>query len=193
MRLVVLVVAFLLALPVMAAYQYQSKGNQGWVTFDSNMTLSFDLSRSGKDKDHENFIDRGEGVVDYGWYNMETGETGSFLNGAEATFRENDKIGLYVKDNQGQVFTTTKSVNNANLGNDVVWGHSGLVDGALALYGGNKGSNGTHEYYVFQVSTNNTNGKTPSGQPLPGIVATLLVGGGTVLYLKKRKKLYGKA
>ena len=187
----VFVTALLVALPVMAAYQYNTKGNQGWLTFDSNTTLAFDLSRSGKDKDHENFIDRGEGVADYGWYNMDTGASGSFLNGNTAVFTENDRIGLYVKDSAGQVFTTTKSVKNTNLGDDVVWGKSSLVDGSLALYGGNKGSNGTHEYYVFQVNTANINNNPPSGQPLPGIIATLLLGGGTVLYLKKRKKLYG--
>ena len=175
----------------MAAYQYKTTGNQGWLTFDSDTTLAFDLGRSGKDKDHENFIDRGQGVADYGWYNLDTGATGSFQNGLSATFSENDRIGLYVKDANGKVYTSTKSVNNSNLGNDIVWGKSDVVDGGLSIYGGNKGSNGTHEYYVFQVSTaNNTNGKTPSGQPLPGIIATLVVGGGTVLYLKKRKKLY---
>ena len=185
--------AFLMAWPLMAAYQYNTKGNRGWLTFDSETTLSFELSRSGKDKDHENFVDRGEGVADYGWYNMDTGATGSFANGATATFNENDRIGLYVKDNTGNVFTSTKSA-DIDVDGDVLWGKSTLVDGALTIYGGNKGSNGTHEYYVFQISTNNTtNGKTPSGQPLPGIIATLVVGGGTLLYLKKRKKLYGKA
>ena len=178
-------------LPGMAAYQYNTKGNQGWLTFDSDTTLAFDLSSSGKDKDHENFIDRGEGVADYGWYNMDTGASGSFLNGNVAAFTENDRIGLYVKDNEGKVFTSTKSVKNSNLGDDVVWGKSNIVDDSIAVYGGNKGSNGTHEYYVFQVNTNNINNNTPSGQPLPGIIATLLLGGGTALYLKKRKKLYG--
>lgn len=193
MRFVAFVVAALFALPLMAAYQYETKGNQGWLTFSSETTLAFDLSRSGKNKDHENFIDRGDGIADYGWYNMDTGATGSFANGASATFGENDRIGLYVKDNEGKVFTTTKSVENSSLGSDIVWGKSSLVDGSLALYGGNKGSNGTHEYYVFQVNSGNTNGKTPSGQPLPGIIATLLVGGGTIVYLKKRKKLLEKA
>jgi hypothetical protein len=177
----------------MAAYQFNTKGNQGWLTFDSKTTVAFDLGRSGKDKDHENFIDRGEGVVDYGWYNLETGESGSFANGAAATFNENDRIGLYVKDNNGEVFTSTKSVGKADLGKNVSWGKSDLVDGAIAVYGGNKGSNGTHEHYVFQINAANAaagNSKTPSGQPLPGIIATLLVGGGTLIYLKKRKKLY---
>ena len=174
---------------LMAAYQYETKGNQGVIVFNSQTTVAFDLSRSGKDKDHENFIDRGNGVADYGWYNLNTGETGSFAEGATATFNENDRIGLYVKDNDGKVFTTTSKVSIAELGKNVVWGKSDEVDGSLALYGGNKGSNGTHEYYVFKVNTANASGKTPSGQPLPGIIATLVVGGGAVVYLKKRKKI----
>ncbi|MBO7327749.1 MAG: hypothetical protein J6W00_03135 [Lentisphaeria bacterium] len=173
-----------------AAYQYKEEdGKQGWIIFDSTTTVSFDLGRSGKDKDHENFIDRGQGVADYGWYNLDTGDTGSFANGTEATFNENDRIGFYVKDNTGKVFTTTKSVENTDLGKNIIFGKSDMVDGAIALYGGNMGSNGTHEHYVFKVSTANANGKTPSGQPLPGIIATLVVGGGALVYLKKRKKL----
>ena len=177
------------SLSLMAAYQYEGNGNRGWLTFDSTTTVSLDLGRSGKDKDHENFIDRGEGVADYGWYNLETGETGSFANGSTATFNENDRIGLYVKDNDGKVFTSSQSIGKADLGNDVTWGKSDDIDGSIAVYGGNKGSNGTHEYYVFKVNTVNANGKNPSGQPLPGIIATLIVGGGTIAYLKKRKKL----
>ena len=187
----VLLLLFVLScnISLMAAYQYETNGNQGWLTFDSATTVSFDVGRSGKDKDHENFIDRGEGITDYGWYNLDTGATGSFSNGASATFSENDRIGLYVKDSNGKVYTSTKSVQNSSLGKDVIWGKSDKVDDGLAIYGGNKGSNGTHEYYVFKVNTANANGKTPSGQPLPGIIATLLIGGGTVVYLKKRKKM----
>ena len=44
------------------------------------------------------------------------------------------------------------------------------------------------EGFQFAISTNAP--PSPSGQPLPGIIATLLVGGGTLAYLKKRKKLY---
>ena len=172
-----------LAMSAMAAYQYETKGNQGWLTFDSETTVAFDLARSGKDKDHENFIDRGEGVADYGWYNLDTGETGSFSNGLAATFTENDRIGFYVTDNTGKTYMSTKP------GKDDTWGKAKIVDGNLQLGGGNMGSNGTHEFYVFKVNTANASGKTPSGQPLPGIIATLIVGGGTLLYLKKRKKL----
>ena len=178
-----------LTISAMAAYQYETKGNQGWLTFDSQTTVAFDLARSGKDKDHENFIDRGEGVVDYGWYNLDTGTTGSFNNGMAATFSENDRIGLYVTDNTGTTYMTTKPGKTSPFEDDV-WGKAKIVDGNLYLGGGNMGSNGTHEFYVFKVNTANASGKTPSGQPLPGIIATLLLGGGTLVYLKKRKKLY---
>ena len=177
------------AFSAMAAYQYESKGNQGWLTFDSETTVAFDLGRSGKDKDHENFIDRGEGVSDYGWYNLETGETGSFSNGLTATFSADDRIGLYVTDNQGNTYLSTKPRTPFE---DDLWGKARIVDGDLHLYGGNMGSNGTHEYYVFKVNNTNVSGKKPSGQPLPGIIATLIVGGGALAYLKKRKKLYAE-
>ena len=176
-----------LTMSAMAAYQYNVKGNQGWLTFDSTTTLAFDLERSGKKNDHGNFIDKGEGIADFGWYNMETGETGSFNNGLSATFNENDSIGLYVTDNNGNTFLSTKPRSPFE---DDIWGKARVVDGNLLIGGGNMGSNGTHEFYVFKVNNTNASGKTPSGQPLPGIIATLVVGGGALVYLKKRKKLY---
>lgn len=181
---------FAAALSLNAAYQYDGKGNEVYLTFDSETTVAFDVTRSGKDKDHENFIDRGEGIVDYGWYNLDNSEEyGSFANGAAATFDENDRIGLYVKDADGNIFRSTKRGGEPGVGTDLIWGHADEVDGSIAIYGGNNGSNGTHEYYVFKVNNANANGKTPSGQPLPGIIATLVVGGGAIVYLKKRKKL----
>ena len=175
-----------LAVSAMAAYQYETHGNQGWLSFDSETTVAFDLARSGKDNNNENYIDRGEGIADYGWYNLETGATGSFDNGLAATFSANDRIGLYVTDNNGNTFLSTKPRSPFE---DDLWGKVRVVDGNLHLAGGNFGSNGTHEYYVFKVNNANASGKTPSGQPLPGIIATLVVGGGTLVYLKKRKKL----
>jgi hypothetical protein len=176
------------SLNVFGAYQYNVKGNQGWLSFDSETTLSLSLGTTGKDKDHENFIDRGESVTDFGWYNLETGSSGSFNNGLTATFKETDKIGLYITDKTGKTYLSTKPKSHFK---DVIWGKSKVVDGALTVGGGNRGSNGTHEYYVFQVTSVNkpTNNNQPTGQPLPGILATLLVGGGSIWYLKKRKEL----
>ena len=186
-KIVSILAVFIAAVSATAAIQYEHKGNQGWLTFDSETTLAFDLVRSGKDKDHENFIDRGEGVSDYGWYNLDTGTSGSFNNGLSATFTTQDRIGLYVTDSTGNTYLSTKPREPFE---DDIWGKARIVDGNLHLGGGNMGSNGTHEFYVFKVATPKTNAAAPSGQPLPGILATLIIGGGTLVYLKKRKKLY---
>lgn len=193
MRILLVLALFAGLFTAQAAYQFNYKGNRGWLTFTGETTIGFDLSTTGKDegKTQENFVDRGNGVADYGWYNMETGETGSFGNGLTATFQAGDSIGLYVTDNKGNTFISTKDSGEAELeGKKVLWGKADLVDGGFTVGGGNKGSNGTHEFYVFKINTGNASGQTPSGQPLPGIVATLLVGGGALAYLKKRKKLY---
>lgn len=175
-----------LSIVLCGAYQYNTKGNQSWLTFDTSTSLYFDVDRSGKDKDHENFIDKGEGIADWGWYNLNTNESGSFKNGEEFVFTENDKIALWVKDNEGKIYSSTNNVP------DFIWGKSDTNDGVFKIYGGNKGSNGTHEYYVFKVTTAPSNNNTPSGQPLPGIIATLIIGGGGLVYLKNRKKLLAK-
>ena len=177
---------------VMAAYQYNVKGNQGYITFDSTTTLAFDLtleSRKDKDNGQDNYIDRGEGMSDYGWYNLDTGASGSFKNGLSATFSENDRIGLWVKDNTGDIYTSTKPDKSAP--DNVIWGKSREINGGFSVAGGNFGSNGTQEYYVFKVNNANSSGKTPSGQPLPGILAVLAVGGAAYgirkIYNKKKE------
>lgn len=189
MKYILICIISLVTLNIFAAYQYNSKGNQGWLTFDSDTTLSVEIGTSGKDKNHENFIDRGDGIVDYGWYNIETGETGS-LDNSTITFNANDKIGLYVTDNQGKTYLSTKTSNKYKFENDI-WGKSKLIDGMITVGGGNFGSNGTHEYYVFKVNTVPSN-NTPTGQPLPGIIATLIVGGGGIWYLRNRKRMLSK-
>ena len=183
LKFVAVVAVVCAAFTVHAAYQYNVKGNQGWLTFTSATKVEFELGRSGKKNDHENFIDRGEGVVDYGWYDLKTGETGSFNNGASATFEEGDNIGLYVTDKEGNTYLSTKPQKPFE---DDIWGKARLVDDTLLLGGGNMGSNGSHEFYAFKI---NASDDAPSGQPLPGIIATLLIGGGALVYLKKRKQL----
>ena len=186
MKQLISIIFLLIGMSAMAAYQYNTKGNQGWLTFDSTTTVGIELGRSGKDNDHENFIDRGDGVTDYGWYNLDTGTSGSFTNGVTATFTESDRIGLYVTDNTGKTYLSTKST---SLFEDSIWGKSKLVDGGITIGGGNMGSNGTHEYYVFKVTTSPGNGNnTPNGQPLPGIIYTLITGLLFLVYIYMKRK-----
>ena len=179
---------------VSAAYQYNVDGNQGWLTFDGDTTVAFDLildSRKDKDNGQDNYIDRGQGFADYGWYNLDTGASGSFNNGMSASFTENDRIGFWVKDNVGDVYVSTMPEKDAAA--NIIWGKSQEIDGGFSVAGGNFGSNGTQEYYVFKVNSANSNGKTPSGQPLPGILAVLAVGGiafgASKLYRSKKNRI----
>lgn len=66
-----------------------------------------------------------------------------------------------------------------------MWEKSKYNNGLIYIGGGNFGSNGTHEYYVFKINTANQNNNAPNGQPLPGIIATLIVGSISVWYFKK--------
>ena len=185
MKQIISIIFLLIGMSAMAAYQYNTKGNQGWLTFDSPTTVGFELERSGKDNDHENFIDRGNGITDYGWYNLDTGTSGSFTNGLTATFTENDRIGLYVTDNKGKTYLSTKST---SLFKDSIWGKSKLVDGGITIGGGNMGSNGTHEYYVFKINAAPGNNNTPTGQPSPGIIYTLFTGLLFLVYIYFKRK-----
>jgi hypothetical protein len=194
-KLFLMFLMFGAAVSAMAAYQYNVKGNQGWLSFDGETTVAFDLtleSRKDKDNGQDNYIDRGNNYADFGWYDLDdTEKRGSFNNGASATFNKGDRIGFWVKDNAGNVYTSTKPDKNAP--DNVIWGKSREINGGYSVAGGNFGSNGTQEYYTFKINTSNSgNAPAPSGQPLPGIIATLLVGGGALVYLKKRKSLYGK-
>ena len=186
MKHLLLMTLFLFAFTTFAAYQYNTNGNQTYLTFDSNTGLSLEVYRSGKINDHENFIDKGESIADYGWYNLNTNESGSFKNGTTFTFTENDKISIWVTDSKGNTYNSTKEPDS------FIWGKSDTKDDIFKVYGGNKGSNGTHEYYVFKVTTVPTSNNTPSGQPLPGIIATLMVGGTGIWYLKNRKRILNK-
>lgn len=166
-----------------AAVQYNFKGNQGWLTFDSSTELTLDVSRFGNNTNHENFIDKGDGIFDFGWYNLDTNNSGSLKNNS-FTFNENDKIALWLKDNNGNIYISSKVSDK-----DYIWGKSRISDEGFKLYGGNFGSNGSHEFYVFKINTVSNSNKTPSGQPLPGIVATLVLGFISLAYLKNRKEL----
>lgn len=191
MKMVMGAVALLIVSNAMGAYQYNWKGNQGWLTFDGTTTIASDLTVDGRKEepgDNDNYIDEGGNFNDYGWYNLDTGTYGSFNNGTAVTFTGEDRIGLWVKDNAGDVYLSTKPDNSAP--DNVFWGKTQAISGGYSVAGGNFGSNGTQEYYIFKVNYDNasSSGDAPNGQPLPGIAATLLVGGGALIYLKKRRR-----
>ena len=166
----------------MGAFQYNWSGDQGWLTFDSVTSLSSSVT-----VESPKGTPGGRDYIDYGWYNLSTGDFGSLNNGLSATFTENDRIGLWVKDNAGDVYLSTKPGKSAAA--NIFWGKTEAVSGGYSVSGGNFGSNGTQEYYVFKVNYGNDlpASDSPSGQPLPGLVATLLAGSGALIYLKRKR------
>ena len=119
---------------------------------------------------------------------------GDMTTGALGEFSPGDKIVLWMETTSAsgkkETFTmyspTTQDSDIWMLGKSgesIVfnWGNFGVDYGKKSQESINPAG------FQFSIST-----KAPSGQPLPGIIATLVVGGGTLLYLKKRKKLYAE-
>lgn len=122
--------------------------------------------------------------IHYG--DMKTGALGEFFPG--------DKIVLWVETTSANGKKETFTMYSPTTQDSDIWmlGKSGesivFNWGDFGVDYGKKSQNTANPSgFKFSIST-----KAPTtGQPLPGILATLVVGGGTLLYLKKRKKLYG--
>jgi hypothetical protein len=112
---------------------------------------------------------------------------GDIKTGALGEFKPGDKIVLFVEttDANGKVsrYATFKTAGldakdawmTSNSGESIVFQWGDFVAGSpRAVPTGN---------YQFTITT-----IAPTGQPLPGIIATLLVGGGGLYYLHRRKK-----
>ncbi len=179
---------FMAGSEVCAAYQYNWKGNQGWLSFDGTTTISFEVeSTTLKDKKDPKEISP---AIDYGWYNLDqknepAGGYGSFKTDGAATFNEGDKIGLWVKTQAGDVFTSTKDGVPKGF-----WGHAEKDDPSLGGYVVYNTNNSGHVAYIFRdgITVASDTEQGPSGQPLPGILAALLVGGAVLFCMKKHKK-----
>ena len=117
--------------------------------------------------------------------NMKTGVLGEFSAG--------DKIVLWVETTSANGKKETFTMYSPTTQDSDIWMLSKSGDSIIFNWGdfgvdyGKKSQNAINPAgFQFAISTN----APTSGQPLPGIIATLLVGSGTVFYLKKRKKLY---
>ena len=124
---------------------------------------------------------------------MPTLHYGDMKTGVLGEFSAGDKIVLWVETTSANGKKETFTMYSPTTQDSDIWMLSKSGDSIVFNWGdfgvdyGKKSQNAINPAgFQFALST-----KAPtSGQPLPGIIATLLVGGGTVLYLKKRKKLY---
>lgn len=118
---------------------------------------------------------------------------GDMKTGALGEFSAGDKIVLWVETTSANGKKETFTMYSPTTQDNDIWMLSKSGDSIIFNWGdfgvdyGKKSQNAINPAgFQFAISTN----APTSGQPLPGLIATLIVGSGTVLYLKKRKKLY---
>ena len=215
---VVAAVLFTAVFPVTAALQYnlQTGTGEAWFSVDSKQTVYVDVKKD----DGSNVAIGDSVISNIGWYyyddvaayrgggrggrpgrpggnqgaaTMPQLHYGDMKTGALGEFSPGDKIVLWVETTAANGKKETFTMYSPTTQDSDIWmlgktGESIVFNwGDFGVDYGKKSQNSVNpKGFEFSISTNSPT----SGQPLPGIIATLLVGGGTVLYLKKRKKLY---
>ena len=194
------VVMAAVAIPVHAAIQYNMETFSGgsWFSVDEKQTVYLNV----KDKDG-NAVSLGDSVIsNIGWYKYSevartlipgapapTLHTGDMKTGKLGEFSPDDKIVLWIETTDANGKKETYSMFDPKDLKHDIWLQSNAGDNIVLNWGdfvniANSQKVATPAGFEFSITTN-----PPSGQPLPGIIATLLVGGGSLIYLKKRKKL----
>jgi len=120
-------------------------------------------------------------------------------NGKAIRFNSGDSIGFWIKDSQGRIVYDTPGIDGQHTyngtaivnGNDyvVAFGEYGdYIKSPTASFTFDEMVNSA--YAVFSVQIGSTVPPGPSGQPLPGVLAALLAGGG--VYAGWRRRLGGR-
>lgn len=188
-------------IPAHAAIQYKMETFSGgsWFSVDEEKQAVY---FSVKDAEGSN-ISLGDSVIsNIGWYNFSevartiipgspapTLHTGDMETGKLGEFSPDDKIVLWIETTDANGKKETFSMFDPRDLKHDIWSNGGTGENVILNWGdfvniANSQKVANPAGFEFSITTN-----PPSGQPLPGIIATLLVGGGSLLYLKKRKKL----
>lgn len=143
-------------------------------------------------------------LSDYGIYLLtESVEDRVYLsmNGQGVNIYEGDQFGVYYKDADGKIVTTTEnwvgSFDRAKAGNHYDDGTSWYAtepmtthSGFLCLFQGDHGNFPTElewDHFEFGFVTAEPPSEPLTGQPLPGVMLSSMIGIGVVGYMKKRK------
>ena len=200
-KLILALIALLCADVTFAAYQYNAESvsgrnitsyaQSGYFSFDS--TTAITMQTYGRDFRFDAWDRRGwvkelntlPTLKDYGWYNLTTGEVGSFANDAVGVFNAGDKIGIWMDYEGDGIYTTTQNsgIEGAKFGYAYQGSEGYCVHrGSYWInYNGSDNMSGQggiidKSHYEYQLTTVDIP-PAPSGQPLPGALATLLIGG----------------
>ena len=184
---------------VSAAIQYNVETFSGgsWFSVDEKQTVYLNV----KDKDGK-AVSLGDSVIsNIGWYKYNDMarsllpgaptpkvNVGDMKTGKLGEFSPEDKIVLWIETTDANGKKETFSMFDPRDLKHDIWLSGKTGDNVVLNWGdyvniANSQKVANPAGFEFSITTN-----PPSGQPLPGIIATLLVGGGSLIYLKKRKK-----
>ena len=188
------------AFTVSAAIQYKVETISGgsWFSVDEKQTVYFNV----KDAEGSNIALKDSVISNIGWYKYSevartilpgaaapTLHTGDMTTGKLGEFSPEDKIVLWIETTDANGKKETFSMFDPKDLKHDIWLKGDAGENVILNWGDyanifNSQKVANPAGFEFSITTN-----PPSGQPLPGIIATLLVGGGSLVYLKKRKKL----
>lgn len=161
-----------------AAYQYNpvydsSTGKTGgYFTFDTKTTLSMESSV------YKTWaINPIYSIADFGYYNLDDNVFVSNKNGVLGSFDANDKIGIWLSDVKGNVFTSTDTGKSGT-----IFDYSDQNGNKFCLYTGGKTWIFHPNHYEYELSYT----ESPTGQPLPGVLATVIFGGAAAVVARKK-------
>lgn len=128
------------------------------------------------------------GITDMGYYNVNNKVLVSAGGNKDllGNFKSGDEIGLWLRDGNGNLFTSS------DIGIGTASG--AVFDGGrgIQIFYTNEFGN-ANDAYNFQITSmagasSDLASPAPSGQPLPGVIATLLLGGGAAAAAAVRKR-----
>ncbi len=169
--------AAMLALPVFGAYQYSTpdvtlgKGNSLHFNTAGNMVFEM-VQAAGGDRASVIFGMNGGGAT----------YSEAALPGGQFLFR--NEGGTEAEIAAGSVIEFWASVDGSQgTFAGMVYGEDGSLYVGFNTTGAGTAAGGDADY-IFKIPVTNT----PSGQPLPGVLAALAVGGAVVLYRRRRRR-----
>ncbi len=159
-----------------AAFQYHQKGSNGYFSFDSETSVEMKTSI------YHNFLTYPSiaPVVDFGYYFLGGNTLYSNDLGFLGQFTTGDRIGIWIKASDGKTYASTGGVSGT------FHGTVGQSGGEYCLYRPDVLSFGTPSHYEYQL----LEAEAPAGQPLPGILATLIAGGGLLFGMYRKRGMH---
>lgn len=193
------VLLVLAAIPVSAAIQYNLETFSGgsWFSVDEKQTVYINVKKT----DGSGVSLKDSVITNIGWYKYSdvlysvlpgapkpTLHYGNVETGVVGEFSPEDKIVLWIETENSEGKKETFSMFDPKDLKHDIWMLNNSGENIILNWGdyvniANSQKAMNPSGFEFSISTN-----PPTGQPLPGIIATLLVGGGSLVCLKKYRK-----